>query len=152
MNILYPDSKEQKVIGFSIFLAGPTPRKKEVKSWRPEALNILEKLEFNGTVFVPEREDWTVKFSYDDQVEWELKNLVFCDVIVFWIPREIPDMCGFTTNVEFGMFVDSADVVYGRPNGAVHTGYLDYLYKKFVKENPCEDLVSTLQRAIRITV
>ena len=30
----------------SIFLAGPTPRNKDARSWRVEACNILEKYRF----------------------------------------------------------------------------------------------------------
>ena len=40
----------------SIFLAGPTPRSKEVNTWRKDALKILDKLEFDGLVYVPELE------------------------------------------------------------------------------------------------
>ena len=44
----------------SIFLAGPTPRSKEVKSWRPEAIRLLKEKGFDGVVFVPEFENKTV--------------------------------------------------------------------------------------------
>ena len=54
----------------SIFLAGPTPRSVDVKSWRPEALEILKKLSFNGTVYVPEWDYDAPKISYMEQVEW----------------------------------------------------------------------------------
>lgn len=39
----------------SIFLAGPTPRSKEVQSWRPEALRILKNLGYDGQVYVKYR-------------------------------------------------------------------------------------------------
>ena len=38
----------------SIFLAGPTPRSNDIKSWREEAIKILEQLEFEGIVYIPE--------------------------------------------------------------------------------------------------
>ena len=38
----------------SIFLAGPTPREKDIISWRNEAIKILENLGFDGIVYVPE--------------------------------------------------------------------------------------------------
>ena len=38
----------------SIFLVGPTPRGKDEISWRKEACNILNKLGFDGIVYVPQ--------------------------------------------------------------------------------------------------
>lgn len=52
---------EDKVIECkkSIFLAGPTLRKEIVKSWRPQAIEILEELGFDGVVYVPEFKQYT---------------------------------------------------------------------------------------------
>ncbi len=36
----------------SIFLAGPTPRNKDIVSWRKEAIRILEIIEFEGIVYI----------------------------------------------------------------------------------------------------
>ena len=109
----------------SLFLAGPTPRCSHVASWRPEALDILRQLGFAGTVLVPERRDWSAKFDYLDQVEWEYAGLEACSVLTFWVPRDLERLPGFTTNVEFGRYVASGRVVYGRPQCAPHTSYLD---------------------------
>src|SRR5262249_3615338 len=114
----------------SIFLVGPTPRTPEVRSWRPEALDVLRELGFAGMVLVPERRDWSVTFSYLDQVEWEYAGLEACTVLAFWVPRDVPTLPGFTTNVEFGRYVGSGRCVYGRPDDAPHTRYLDWLYRK----------------------
>src|SRR5581483_11776507 len=103
MNVIY--TPEEIVTHRSIFLAGPTPRSSHVKSWRPEAINILRESNFSGTVLVPERRDWTVKFDYIEQVEWEWKGLEDCSIIVFWVPRDLQTMPAFTTNVEFGSYV-----------------------------------------------
>src|SRR5262249_12812776 len=86
----------------SIFLAGPTPRSPDVLSWRPEALDILKELAFPETVLIPERRDGWSKVSYLDQVEWEYVGLEGCSVVAFWVPRHLPTLPGFTTNVEFG--------------------------------------------------
>jgi len=84
MNIRFADQPLE--IGQpSIFLAGPTPRSPDVSSWRPQALGLLEELGFTGTVLVPERRDWSVKFNYLDQVEWEYAGLESCSVIAFWV-------------------------------------------------------------------
>ncbi len=54
MNIIY--SGDPPVFEApSLFLAGPTPRRAEVLSWRPEAIQILGKGRFSGTVLIPER-------------------------------------------------------------------------------------------------
>jgi hypothetical protein len=131
----------------SIFLAGPTPRSPEVRSWRPEAVDILKELGFAGAVLVPERRDWSVEFSYRDQLEWEFEALETCSVIAFWVPRDMQTLPGFTTNVEFGRYVGSGRCVYGRPDGSPHTSYLDWLYRKLTARQPENSLRATLVRA-----
>jgi len=132
----------------TLFLAGPTPRSPEVPSWRPQALEWLRGLDFTGTVLVPERRDWSVKFNYLDQVEWEYAGLESCSVIAFWVPRKLETLPGFTTNVEFGRYVGSGRCVYGRPEGAPHTRYLDWLYAKLTGRRPENTLRGTLQAAV----
>jgi ADP-ribose pyrophosphatase YjhB (NUDIX family) len=148
MNIVY--AHEEMPLGFSksIFLAGPTPRKDDVKSWRDEALTILDKLNYSGVVFVPEPRDGKWSDNYDKQVEWEQKYRRASDIIVFWVPRDLKTMPAFTTNVEFGEDYDSYKVVYGRPSDAPKNKYLDTLYKQFYKEEPKETLKETLSQAV----
>jgi Nucleoside 2-deoxyribosyltransferase like len=134
----------------SIFLAGPTPRAPEVRSWRPEALDLLRGLGFAGTVLVPERRDWSARFSYFDQVEWEYAGLETCSVVAFWVPRDLNTLAGFTTNVEFGRHVGSGRCVYGRPEGAPHTRYLDWLYTKLTGRTPEATLRGTLAAAMAL--
>lgn len=129
----------------SIFLAGPTPRRVDVKSWRPEALELLDKLGFRGIVLVPERRDWQ-NWDYLTQVEWEWKGLNTCDLVVFWIPRELVTMPAFTTNVEFGRYVDNS--VYGRPDNAPKNDYLDWLYTKVTGKKPFNDLETMLEYVV----
>ena len=120
----------------SIFLAGPTPRSQDVESWRPQALKELRMTCFKGTVLVPERSDWITNFNYMEQIEWELKGLSLCTVIAFWIPRNMVNMQGLTTNIEFGRYVDSGRAIYGRPEDAEHIAYLDYIYGKVTGKRP----------------
>ncbi len=110
----------------SIFLAGPTPRDPSVPSWRPEALEILQRLQFDGHVFVPESEDWSSHDNYDGQIKWEIDGLDRASTIVFWIPRDIATMPAFTTNVEFGLYIKSGKTVVGWPEGAPKTKYLEH--------------------------
>lgn len=133
----------------SIFLAGPTPRGEDAVSWRKEACNILEELGFDGIVYVPEYSTWKPKESYNDQAMWERIGLTESTVIIFWIPRQIPEMMGFTTNVEFGYWLHSGKVLYGRPDNAPKTKYLDWLYELDFNLKPYNDLKSLLECAVR---
>ena len=134
----------------SIFLAGPTPREEKVASWRVDAVKKLEELGFDGVVFVPEYSTWVPKTNYVDQTNWEREALTEATVILFWIPRSLPDMPGFSTNVEFGYWLHSKKVIYGRPDGAPKTKYLDWLYKTDYNEEPFNDLDKLLEYAVEI--
>jgi hypothetical protein len=147
MNVVYAGEGVPRWPG-SIFLAGPAPRRAEVRSWRPDALEALRELSFVGTVLVPEPRDWSAKFSYLDQVEWEYAGLEGCAVIAFWVPRDLEVLPGFTTNVEFGRYVGSGRCVYGRPESAPHTKYLDWLYKKLTGRAPAGTLPATMAAAV----
>lgn len=125
----------------SLFLVGPTPRAETGgESWRPAMIECLREEGFGGLVYVPERvgDQWAT--NYNDQVEWELKYLHSCGLIVAWVPRDLVAFPAFTTNVEFGMFVKSGRLVYGRPDGAPKTRYLDAVYRKFVGEDPVDNM------------
>lgn len=115
----------------SIFLAGPTPRSADVKSWRPEAIAILERYGFSGTVLVPETADGEWRHNYDDQIGWEWDGLNQASTIVFWCPRDLVEMPAFTTNVEFGLYAATSKVVYGRPDEAPKMKYLDALAQRY---------------------
>lgn len=132
----------------SIFLAGPTPRGENVSSWRTDACKILDELGFNGIVYVPEYSSWKPKEDYVDQALWERSALEKATVILFWIPRELPDMPAFTTNVEFGYWLHSGKVIYGRPDDASKVKYLDWLYKEDYDEEPINDLYVLLSSSI----
>ncbi len=136
----------------SIFLAGPTPRSKEVNTWRKDALKILDKLEFDGLVYVPELEIDTREFNYDYQVCWERNALQNSTVIVFWIPRNLRTLPGLTTNIEFGYWIckDNKKVIYGRPDDSERNEYLDWFYKIETGREPINNLNDLLKNAILI--
>lgn len=54
MEVIYARQPLPDRVEASIFLAGPTPRSRATRSWRPEALDMLRDLGFSGHVFVPE--------------------------------------------------------------------------------------------------
>lgn len=112
-----------------IFLAGPTPRSREVESWRPRALEILDEQGWEGAVYVPEAEGGGWHGVYEEQVEWEWEGLARATCVLFWIPRDLATLPGFTTNVEFG-FVSALrpeTIVLGGPEGAPKLRYLQTL-------------------------
>jgi hypothetical protein len=150
MRVLTPDDRISDLQPRSIFLAGPTPRSSDVKSWRPEALDYLRRTGFDGDVLVPERKDFKAQFGYCDQVEWELMGLERCSVVLFWVPRDMVTMPALTTNVEFGMYIKSNKIVYGRPQTAANIRYLDVLYQKW-QGIPCKTLEQTLDVADKLT-
>ena len=132
----------------SIFLAGPTPRGENTESWRTGACKYLEDNGFDGVVYVPEYSTWKPKADYIDQAEWEREALSNASVIVFWIPRSLPDMPAFTTNVEFGYWLHTGKVLYGRPNEARKIKYLDWLYKTDTNNEPYSSLEELLNGSI----
>jgi 8-oxo-dGTP pyrophosphatase MutT (NUDIX family)/nucleoside 2-deoxyribosyltransferase len=130
MQVIYAQEEFPKKFTKSIFLAGPTPRDENIQSWRTEALDILQKLNYDGVVFVPEPRDSKWEKEYDKQVDWERKCLDAADCIVFWIPRDLETMPAFTTNVEFGLYLSSGKIVAGAPKDAPKNTYLQYTASK----------------------
>ncbi len=106
--------------GPSVFLAGPTPEKGGgVPSWRPAAQQALAAA-WQGseplTVLSPESRGGVRAERYEDQFNWENGARAWAHVIMFWIPRDVRTMPGFTTNVEFGFDVGRGrNVVLGVP-------------------------------------
>jgi len=63
----------------AISLCGPTPRNNKTKSWRKEALEILQKLDYNGIVYVPESKDGLQVFkTKEEQMIWERECYINC--------------------------------------------------------------------------
>lgn len=124
MQIVYAGEALPTKMTKSVFLAGPTPRDKDVPSWRPDAIKMLEQAGFDGHVFVPEARDG-VRPDYVNQMQWELDAMNTSDVVLFWIPRDMQTMPALTTNNEFGIWSaqDSGRVYLGAPEGAPHTSY-----------------------------
>jgi hypothetical protein len=131
----------------SIFLAGPTPRAGGPESWRKEALLILDQLEFKDNVFIPEPSDGRWPEHYEEQVGWEYEALHACGLIVFWVPRS-ELMPGFTTNVEFGYWLRSGKILYGRPDWSIKNRYLDSMYEIETGMKPYDNLQSLLAEAV----
>ena len=151
MNIIYSDQNivvDARLKTHSIFLAGPTPSDTQTKSWRPEAVDILNKLNYKGVILYPERTVKQEHINYDDQVEWEHKGLTECTHILFWVPRNMDTLPAFTTNIEFGRFAHYRQTFYGRPDTAPKNRYLDWYYKK-VNTKP---IYNNLEELLKATI
>ena len=133
----------------SIFLAGPTLRNATFEeSWRKDACDYLEELGYTGIVYIPEFSNGTNPFDFMNQVEWERDGLVNASKILFYIPRKLPELPGFTTNVEFGMYLAKRpnSVVLCSPEGAEKNRYLEWLY---LKEKPNSFIYRDLKQSLR---
>ena len=136
----------------AISLCGPTPRDSKTTSWRQEALSILQDLGYDGIVYVPESKNEIPVFENKDaQRAWERDCYLNSNVILFWVPRTFPNMLGLTTNVEFGYWLKSKKCVYGRPDGAYRTDYLDWLYNLEYHQKPSNSLAELLRQAIEMS-
>src|SRR3989338_7834791 len=130
MKVIYYYDEPPKSFFKSIFLAGPSSRTPDIKSWRPKALRILEAKGYDGVVYVPEpRPGDTHKYVENDwknlAPQWEHKMLDRSDIVLFWVPRDmslLPNgalrLPGLTTNVEFGHWANSGKAVLGYPTEA----------------------------------
>ena len=124
MRVVYVPNQPPETYSKSLFLAGPSPRDASHPNWRPAALRLLERLGYDGVVFVPLTEDGGWYGDKEQQYAWEKKYLDAADQIVFWVPRDMEKLPGLTTNVEFGMYYDSGRMVLGYPRSATHMHYL----------------------------
>ncbi len=110
----------------SVFLAGPSERDDGVTAWRKKALSLFKKFGFTGHVYVPE--PWSR--SRDVQINWEIYHLNLAKCVLFWIPRDLKTLPGFTTNIEFGEWLHSGKVVLGFPKKAERMEYIAYRAKQ----------------------
>lgn len=133
MNLIYNLQTNVDPTKNTIFLAGGTSRTDASNSWRKDAIKYLEEYGFDGNVVIPEPENGFLDkdtFSKAEQVIWERELLAQANIILFWIPRDLQNLPCFTTNIEFGEWIRSGKVVYGRPPEAEKMDYLDYVYNE----------------------
>lgn len=126
MTLVYYGEKPPETFNSAIFLAGPSPRSKDVKSWRPGAIEILQRSNYDGVVYIPEPRPDTEEDPHFDAIGWEDNYLNMSDIIMFWIPRDMATLPGLTTNVEWGRWESSGKVVLGTPPDAPHVRYVRY--------------------------
>jgi len=136
MQVIYYKEEMPDKVTSSIFLAGPSLRpenKGDNESWRKAAIRILEDKGYNGIVFCPENREGNFDddHNYEETVKWEDKHLHVADCILFWIPRDLEKLPGFTTNDEWGFWKSTGKVVLGAPTEAVKVKYQKYYAKEY---------------------
>ena len=137
----------------SIFLAGPTRRNSHYEnSYRKEIVRLYEEAGFNGIIYVPEIfEKRTFHESeIEKQTRWEWTCLDAAGIILFWVPRRLPDMPAFTTNVEFGIYIEKKpkQVVLGYPKNAEKMRYLKLKYEDATGRKPCLSLNEAIDESL----
>lgn len=131
MKVIFAGEPMPENFSTSIFLAGPTKRGKELTAWRVFAIRLLEEKKYDGVVFVPEpKAGWDEDQDYQRQVAWEHEAINRSDCVLFWVPRDVESLPGFTTNVEFGFLYQLGKIVFGAPRNAHKVRYLEYLCQK----------------------
>jgi len=157
MQVVYTGEPVPESFTKSIFLAGPSPRV-EGESWRTGALEILERLGYDGVVYNPEyRDGENPGLDYDGQVGWEQEAMNRCDCIVFWLPRDIyggtlfpQPMPALTTNDEWGTWKKSGKCVFGAPPNAEKVNYQRW-WAALLGVPDLDTLEGTLQAAVSRT-
>lgn len=140
MKIIY-SGESHSIKGKSIFLAGCSPRIGQTLKWREEAISYYENFGFSETLIIPEPKSGEPWEDYISVIQWEDYYLQIADVILFWIPRSVKDeIYGFTSNIEFGKYLNSGKIVYGRPDDSDNNRYLDYWYETIYKIPPAYKL------------
>lgn len=153
-----PNEVVANIEGPVIFLAGPTVRGNQQHlgpSWRFEAIEIFEKLGFDGTLVIPE---FTSKTESDKgRVElpiWEHTGLTRADCILFWICRT-RELYGLNTNSEHGYWLAKAPekLVYGRPDDAFRIQYNDIMHDRIYFElGTTRPIFNTLEDTINASI
>lgn len=133
----------------AIYLVGPVPRKTGEVRWHLEAIAALQAYRFDGAVIVPRTlDERAIQESDERQLSWEFQAQCRADVLLFWVPRDLVDMPGLTTNLEWGMWYDTGKVVIGIPPGAALTLPLRHAAQRAALE-VCDTLDGTVQSALR---
>jgi len=122
----------------SVFLAGPIERRKDdqkptLPQWRKEAVKWLELYTKDLNHFLVLSPEWGERpenWSYEKQVDWEIEALQLSTCILCWIPRQLPLLPAFTTNIEVGEWLHSPKLIVGAPPDTPHTRYIQYRRKK----------------------
>jgi len=144
----------------SIFLAGPIERwtpdyGPRYTRWRDAAVGHLRRnYQFHETdirILNPEWDERPEGWSYEIQVEWEVEALRNATCILCWIERIMPDLPGFTTNIEVGQWLTSPKLIVGAPPDTPHVKYIK-TRRKMVDLSWFDSLVDCCEVALKYAV
>ncbi len=154
LQVVHSPEELPETITSTVFLAGPSPRKEGDPNWRPEAIEALRRAGYMGTVLAPVPRNGEWPRDYNDQIAWESAHLVCCDVVLMWVPRDLQLLPGFTTNVEFGEWLNSGKLLYGRPEDSPKASYLDARYRTVNSKQkpPFHEPAATLDHLAQMVV
>jgi hypothetical protein len=135
----------------SVFLAGPTARDRRTQ-WRLDAIDLLVRRGFDGTVIVPEFRDRLFRDAAETHfasgggpvphmkvvsynvLDWETTGIERSTCVMFWMPFAIAaeddpaSLPGFTTRAEVSRELARAPerIVLGMPPGALSSAHIRY--------------------------
>lgn len=150
MTVSFYEDKELSNLT-SIFLAGPTIRNGKFEdSWRATAVKYFEKLGFDGNIYVPESKTGEYSGNLIQTANWEWDRLESSKKIMFWIPRDLETLPGFTTNIEFGRYITLCpeNVILGFPLDAPKNSYIELLYERFSSHIITYSLENTVRHTL----
>lgn len=150
MNVSFYEDKELSDLT-SIFLAGPTIRNGKFEdSWRSTAVRYFEKLGFDGNIYVPESKTGEYSDDLRQTANWEWNRLESSKKIMFWIPRDLETLPGFTTNIEFGRYITLCPekVILGFPLDAPKNSYIELLYERLSSHIITYSLENTVRHTL----
>ncbi|MEZ4473518.1 MAG: nucleoside 2-deoxyribosyltransferase domain-containing protein [bacterium] len=146
MQVVYAHEPFPEAFEQSLFLAGPSPRATGHPDWRAEALACLAAQGFAGSSS-PRAPRGVFPTDYDAQVAWEQAAMERSDQLIFWVPRDLVVLPGFTTNVEWGRWEKSGQVVLGHPPEAAKMRYLAWHARRW-RVPVCATLAETVAAAL----
>lgn len=130
MDIIYAQEPFPQTVTKTLYLAGPSPRTTTALNWRQEALQILNEKNYDGVVYVPLDRNGGFPQDVTKQLSWEQTAMDRSDIILFWVPRDLEQLPGFTTNIEFGQRVKGRNIILGFPQHAPKMHVLEYLARE----------------------
>ena len=91
-----------------------------------------------------------VGVELEKEILWQQEPTADATLILFWVPRNKKTLPGFTTNIEFGYWLNSGKIIYGRPDTAEEIGYLDFIYKQKYQKEPINNLDELVYESIKL--
>ena len=135
----------------SIYLAGPTRWNVHLKSWRKEAVEILESFKFKGLVFCPEYEGEKFVEDYKEKDEWREIALESANIIVYWVSKNYPIKIYDSAEFAYWISKKPESFFYGREpinSNYEQTFFLNWFYEKKLECKPFNKMEDLLLEAI----